>query len=170
MDNKTELLKKLKALADAGVDGERDNAQKILDRLLKKYDLTLADIEFDEIKEHAFQFRGKQEREILKQICFKVTDGDRRVYHYRTGIGSKNTICCECSDAEAIQIRFEFDFYKELWEEELKLFLTAFIVKHEIFDSKPANCPSTLSAEERMRLHAMVMGLADKRPARLLPE
>ena len=169
MDDKSELLRKLKNLADAGVAGEQKNAQKILERLLKKYDLELSDLEDAELKEHRFQFTGKQEREILKQICFKVTDGDRRVYSYKSGKGSRTEICCKCSDAEAIRIRFEFDFYKELWNEELHLFLTAFIAKHQLFDSKPSGAPSKLSPEERMRIQALMQGLQTKNPVRLLP-
>ena len=170
MDNKNELLRKLKALADAGVDGEQKNAQKILERLLDKYDLKLSDLDAAELKEHRFRFTGKQEREILKQICFKVTDGEKRVYSYCSGKGSKTEICCECTDTDAIQIRFEFDFYKELWHEELDLFLTAFIAQHQLYDSKPSNAPSKLNPEDRSRIHVMMASLRDKKPARLLPK
>lgn len=35
MSNKAELLKKIKALADRGVDGERESAQTLLARLME---------------------------------------------------------------------------------------------------------------------------------------
>ena len=47
MSNKEELLKKIKALADRGVDGERENAQAILYRLMEQYGISEAEIEED---------------------------------------------------------------------------------------------------------------------------
>lgn len=38
MSNKAELLKKIKALADRGVDGERESAQTLLARLMELYE------------------------------------------------------------------------------------------------------------------------------------
>lgn len=39
MSNKTEVLQKLKALAERGVGGEKANAQALLDKLMAKYDI-----------------------------------------------------------------------------------------------------------------------------------
>lgn len=44
-----ELLKKLKALADNGVGGERENAQAMLDKLLAKYDISAETLSDDEV-------------------------------------------------------------------------------------------------------------------------
>ena len=162
MEEKEVLLKKLKALADKGVGGEQENAKKILDRLLKKYDIELSDLDGESVFEHEFEYSDKFEREILKQICFKVTDGDRRVYSYKRGPGCRTKICCECTDAEAAQIRFENDFYTELWREEMAYFLTAFISKHRLFDNKPNERPSALSEEDRMHISRMMNSLQDK--------
>lgn len=40
MSNKAELLKKIKALADRGVDGERESAQTLLARLMEQYGIS----------------------------------------------------------------------------------------------------------------------------------
>lgn len=45
MDNKKERLKKIYNLSLKGVGGEREQAQAILDKLLKKYELSLDDID-----------------------------------------------------------------------------------------------------------------------------
>lgn len=162
MGEKEVLLKKLKALAEKGVGGEQENAKRILDRLLKKYDIELSDLDGESVFEHEFEYSGKFEREILKHVCFKVTNGDRRIYSYTRGPGCRSKICCECTDAEAAQIRFENDFYSELWRQEIECFLTAFIIKHQLFDNKPDERPSTLSDEKRMRIFRMMRCLQDK--------
>lgn len=45
MSNKAELLKKIKALADRGVDGERESAQTLLARLMEQYGISETDLE-----------------------------------------------------------------------------------------------------------------------------
>ena len=48
---KTELLKKLKALSDRGVSGEKENATELLKKLMKKYGISEEEIQEDEVKE-----------------------------------------------------------------------------------------------------------------------
>ena len=48
------LAKKLKALADKGIDGERVNAQKMLDTLMRKHNLTITDIEGEKTDDYFF--------------------------------------------------------------------------------------------------------------------
>ena len=50
MSNKAELLKKIKALADRGVDGERESAQTLLARLMEQYGISETDLEEDAAK------------------------------------------------------------------------------------------------------------------------
>ena len=40
MNNKEELVKKIKALAESGVGGEKKNAQKLLQELMTKYNIS----------------------------------------------------------------------------------------------------------------------------------
>lgn len=40
MEEKIEFLKKIKTLAERGVGGEKSGAEKILSKLLKKYNLS----------------------------------------------------------------------------------------------------------------------------------
>ncbi len=49
--NKEELIKKIKALADRGVGGEKENAQKLLKELMQKYNINEEEISEDIIKE-----------------------------------------------------------------------------------------------------------------------
>ena len=60
MSNKEELLKKIKALADRGVDGERENAQAILYRLMEQYGISEAEIEEDRRETAWFSYRDRK--------------------------------------------------------------------------------------------------------------
>ncbi len=54
MDKYIELAKKLKAHADRGFDGEKINAEKMLNRLLEKHGITIEDIEQDKKSDYFF--------------------------------------------------------------------------------------------------------------------
>ena len=73
MSNKEELLKKIKALADRGVDGERENAQAILYRLMEQYGISEAEIEEDRRETAWFSYSQETERRLLNQIIYMVT-------------------------------------------------------------------------------------------------
>lgn len=55
MNNKAELLKKLKALVDRGIDGEKVNAEKKLKELMRKYDISENELIEDKITTVAFK-------------------------------------------------------------------------------------------------------------------
>ena len=52
MNDKEQLLKKIKALADRGEGGEALAAAAILDRLMEKYHITEADLRDDAMEIH----------------------------------------------------------------------------------------------------------------------
>ncbi len=65
-----ERMKKILALARRGVGGEKTTAEAMLQRLMSKYNLTLADLE-DQAAERVrrwFKCRNKRERALLTQI------------------------------------------------------------------------------------------------------
>lgn len=159
---KDALLRKLRALAERGEPGERENARAILAGLMEKYGVEEADLQDDALEESCFVYCNDLERRLLMQTIFHVTNGDRRVYAHKRGKGSRSTICCTCTKAEAVQIGIEFDFFRELWAQELDLFYRAFIYKHCIYSSRPSNEPDPLSAEEHIRIGLMMAGMQDK--------
>ena len=49
--DKTALLKKIRALAEHGVGGEAENAEKLLARMMKKYGISEAELDEDASKD-----------------------------------------------------------------------------------------------------------------------
>ena len=74
MDEKTiERIKKLQALAERGVGGEKDTAEKMLRKMLKKNGIqSLDDLQDDNYEYVLFPYSGKYEKKLLKQGIEKV--------------------------------------------------------------------------------------------------
>lgn len=73
--DKTALLKKIRALAERGVGGEAENAEKLLARMMKKYGISEAELDEETRVRHDFTYHGGEEKKILKQVVYKVTGG-----------------------------------------------------------------------------------------------
>ena len=73
--DKTALLKKIRALAEHGVGGEAENAEKLLARMMKKYGISEAELDEETRIRHDFTYHGGEEKKILKQVVYKVTGG-----------------------------------------------------------------------------------------------
>lgn len=73
--DKTALLKKVRALAEHGVGGEAENAEKLLARMMKKYGISEEELDEETRVRHDFTYHGGEEKKILKQVVYKVTGG-----------------------------------------------------------------------------------------------
>lgn len=106
MSNKAELLKKIKALADRGVDGERESAQTHLARLMEQYGISETDLEEERRETAWFRYSQETERRLLNQIIYMVTgrSGFGCVGSY-SGRRRKET-GVNCTAAERLEIEF----------------------------------------------------------------
>lgn len=104
------------------------------------------------------------------QIIYKVTNEKGGIYGFtwrRSGRTCKNLVGYDVTRAQKIEIDFLFDFYKRLYQKERKLFLQAFIQKHELFGSlKDGEKPQEMPNDERLRLAFMQRGMSDEQPLR----
>ncbi|WP_307744503.1 hypothetical protein [uncultured Phascolarctobacterium sp.] len=72
MNNKAELLSKIKKLAEAGFYGEQTNAAEILERLKKKYGITDADIAEDVEEIIWIRYKTELEKRLIWQVTYMV--------------------------------------------------------------------------------------------------
>lgn len=154
MSNKTELLQKIKALADRGVEGERESAQAILSRLMEQYGISEAELEEDRRETAWFAYSQEIERRLLAQIIYMVTGASSYgcVGAY-TGRKRKK-VGAECTAAERMEIEANYEFFKAAMNEELEIFLSAFASKNHLFppaDKCPPRKLEELTEEERAR-------------------
>lgn len=168
--DKAALLKKIRALAERGVGGKAENAEEILRRLMEKYGVSEDELNEEERRRHDFEYHGKEQEKLLRQVVFKVTGGYAYNLVYRaSGRKVKTRLGADCTAAEKVEIEFLFDFYTRLWERERAAFLSAFIQKHRIFAIRDDIEPQEVSREELLKMQALMLGMSDESPVRALP-
>lgn len=139
MDTIKEKLRKVYQLAQKGADGERENAQRALDALLKKYGLDITDISDEERTAVRIKYTKTIHKRLLRQIVAAVLQQNNvtsYIYTYGKAIGF------DLTKAEEVEVRFLFKEYKRIWEDEQNDVFTAFCMKHQLL------APSTGSEEE----------------------
>lgn len=134
MDDKVrERLKKLQALAERGVGGEKTTAEKKLQELLKKNGIeSLQELETDETHYYLFSYNGKHKAKLLRQCIYKVLGYENYPKFYRTS-GTRQKIGTYCTAAQKIEIELENEFYSNIFDEEIADFMDAFIAKQSIY-------------------------------------
>lgn len=125
-------MKKLQALAERGVGGEKETAQKMLQQMLKKNGISsLKELEDEKVEYTLFSYNGKHEIKLLKQCIYKVMTAEKKVTYYRSK-GTRQKIGIYCTKAQKIEIELEFEFYRNVFYDELNTFMDAFIQAQKI--------------------------------------
>lgn len=159
MSRKDELLEKIKAvkaLAERGVDGEKESAQATLARLMEKYGVTDEELETERVQTAWFRYRDEFESRILRQVIYMVTGkvsfGCVGTYTNRT----RKKRGVDCTAAERLEIEANYSFFLAAAKKELEIFLTAFASKNRLYpspekDTLRSSDDRELTPEERAR-------------------
>jgi hypothetical protein len=136
MSKHIELAKKLKALADKGVGGEKLNAEKMLNSLLKKHNLTIEDIEGEKTDNYFFKLKKEEDERLWSQIVKSVNPdincyGELPAKEVRR-LKMDGNYFITSTLAEYIEIEAKFNIYKRLYKEELNVFYHAFCTANDI--------------------------------------
>ena len=137
MSDIQEKLKKIKALAEQGVGGEKEQAQILYNKLLSKYEIASEAIEEKEPKLIWFKYRGELEKRLLAQVFYKVTGN---LEHWVKTDKRRHLLGVYCTEFEVNEILFYFRFYNEHFNNELDIFISAFMNKNNIFPDASARC------------------------------
>lgn len=158
-DDKVELLKKLKALADRGVCGEKEAARRKLEALMVKYGIAEVDFADDTLSDVEFHYKDAAEKQLLEQVFYKINH-ERGIFVYTNS--RKKVEIWRCTAEEAVRAKAEYEFYCDLWRDEVQFFLKAFIQKHRIFRTGPDAPTREIDRKERLRMTAMMAGMQDR--------
>ena len=169
MENILQKLKKIKALADRGsTPHERSTARKLLEDLLKKYNMSMEDLITEEIQMFYFSFFTSTEKDLLFQIVGHITHTNR-ISWWKT----KNTrkIGFKLTPLQAALVSDYWDAYREPLKKEIKKYIdtlfTAYVQKHRLF--APSNGKSNGDSDpvDRDLLLAMLRNLCEvERPTK----
>lgn len=147
-EQKIEKLKKIKALAERGIGGEKETAMRMYEELKTKYEI--ADDETNMTTTHWFRYKDALEEKLLCQIFYKVT-GDTTGYAYAGRRANTKKRGCDCTEAEALEITLLFSFYKEELKKELNVFIVAFYNANSLFPDDNVRCHANSNREELTR-------------------
>lgn len=137
MSKYIELAKKIKALAEKGIDGEKENAEKLLQNLMRKHNISIEDLE-DE-KSEMFYFKIESYSHDLE---FKILNQLTGIFNLKLfGMFPPKIIRelklpgnygVECTKVIYIEIKAKFDFYCKSLEKRLDEFFYAFCIKNDL--------------------------------------
>ena len=161
-ENIIERLKKIAALAERGIGGEKENAKRILARMMEKYEITLEDLgQGRKAKKHVFKYKSKWEREILFQ-CYYRASGKNEVRYGQMGRGM---VVFKLDFFQFLELDALYKYFVPLLNREMKLFLIAFIHKHDLHGNEVSEGGggSKLSHDEIEQLAAMMSSMKENR-------
>ena len=137
-------LQKLLTLSKRGIDGEKLNAEVLLNKLLKKHNVSLSQIESEEKQMRFYSYTSPETRQILVNIIGHVSNTPE-IY----GVKKHKDLAVEVTDYEDIQIQemkdFHFSNFRKERQKILQDLASAYIHKHDIFressteNEEPAN-------------------------------
>jgi len=134
-------IKKLLALSENGIDGEKETATKFLNNLLDKHGIKLEDLDDLNICRHAFSYKTKMEKRLLFQIISSVI-GQVDTYRKQGG----KSIYIDSTYEDFLDIQMKFDVYGRSLNENIEMLYSAFVQKNNIFN--PNDKPKEPTEEE----------------------
>lgn len=166
MSKHIELAKKLKALADKGIGGEKVTAEKMLQALLKKHHISIEEIEGEAKKDFYFKLE-KGEDQLWHQIIATV---NREIKCYgefpKKDINKymlEGNYMITCTHSEYIEIEAKLNFYQRLYKQELDVFFSAFIDANNLYPSDSKTLTQDELTKEELaqirKIHAMSRGI-----------
>ncbi len=153
-----ELLLKLKSLSEKGIGGEKDNAIDMLNKALKKYSITLEDLEKEEKELRVFKIKNRDDSltilfQCINDVCpnSKVDFSPKVLQAY-----------CDLKTSDYIEVSEKYKHYYNIWLKEKKQFLTAYILRNKIgLSDKPSD--KEIDEEERLAIIKKMSSIGDSK-------
>ena len=153
MEMVMDRLKKIEALAKAGRDGERENAQRLLEKLCEQHGGTLEQLADEDKRMQWFPVRGKREQELFRLVLVHVCQ-TRQIRHRRTAEGYE----CELTLVQGVDVRECWRHYRAAWKQQMDDMFSAFVHKNRIY-GPPSETEGPELDEEQWAAVQRVLGL-----------
>lgn len=171
MEKVIQLAKKLKALADRGIGGEKQNAETMLKALMEKHSITMDMIDENNLAEHTFELEDK-DRKFWKQVVASVIGTSYELFTYpydRRHHRKVKRYTIKCTPSDYIEIQAKYDFFTKAYEDELEIFYSAFIQKNKLYakskgdDNKDQPDMTPEEMDKLYRMLEMMKGMKNHR-------
>ncbi|WP_158535178.1 DUF2786 domain-containing protein [Acaryochloris thomasi] len=147
-----ERLRKLLTLSEQGAPGEAENAQRLLEKLLNKYDLALDQIEREASVDCTLTFRNRHERDLTIDVAWYVLKAGNHKYDK----SKKNKYrFIGITPAQAVEMEFLYDHHRKELAKVLEAAATAYSVRNlpsPSFDGEKEQPVDELSDTEKIAL------------------
>lgn len=145
-------LDKLKALMERGVGGEKENAEKILKKILKKQGKNFEEfVANKDNKERTYiyslKYKTQYEKQLLLQIIHYVLNSSTI-----RATSRNNTIYTQLTAYQHIEITTIYTILKPKLKKELDITLKAFIIKNRIFSQSVSKVDNEDLTEEDLKI------------------
>lgn len=158
METITERLRKIHALAESGVEGERASAQRLLGQLCAKHGVTVESLTGDERAWHRFAYRDDLDRALLIQVVIYVC-GTNQVKNANPRNRAK-ALFFMLTVAESIDVREAFEHYRKAWREHADEAMAAFVHANKLWvKGEGGESADELSPEMRAKIRR-IAGMA----------
>lgn len=152
------LIQKVRALADKGEGGEKENAKRKLSELLEKYNIK----KFEEkaSKKRVFKLADFNDCKTIMTHCIIDTLKSAKIEGYK----SKKEIYCKLTDEQYIDVCQKFNHYFPTFVRQRENFIKAFILKNDlgISDLTPIQDDNTEN-KEISEISEMMKGINDNK-------
>ena len=168
MKKELKRLKKIYALALDGVGGEKETAQLLLEKLMKKHGITLEEIKGLEKYTTSKNVKNGYRVNLYCQVCSYILSSESLDTLEMWKNRSTTKIVGLMTVEEKIDVLESYEFHVKLFEEERKRLLHAFIYKHNLYNQNPkvredGEMPSDEEIKEHLKTQRMAVGLSDNR-------
>jgi len=168
-----ERLHAIKALAEQGIDGEKVQAIAMLTKLLKKWKLTMADLDSESVDWYRYSWKNEYESRLFWRIIGTVCgwEGTTRVIHNRNKQGCQ----VELTAQQQADVSVFYAYHRKAWAKAQEEFFSVYVIKNKLLNAEPIRTDGpdtprkTRTAEDKAygdRLLSMMKGLEDGSPRR----
>ena len=147
--NKKELILKLKALAERGEGGERDNAEVLLKRLMDKYDIAETDLDADAKEYYEFEI-DEWTKQLLIQVASTVIGSDFHIYKQKDK--EDTSVVLHLTTSQYLELQAKYDFYLQAFKQEFDIFRRAFVASNSLYDSNSAEIADNEFTQEDLKV------------------
>lgn len=165
MNKHLELARKLKALADRGIGGEKQNTESILNALLRKHGITIEEIEEEKLERYYFRLKEDEHslwHQIIKHVNYSIKCygefPQKMIKQFELG----GNYMIECTAANYVEIEAKYSFYKRLYNEELEVFYSAFLKANNLLVDNPNKNDNSDISMEDYEQWKRIIDMADK--------
>ncbi len=127
-------LRKLMALAERGVGGEKDNARRMLEKMLARHGMTMADLSEEKRQMFWFKHDTDVERSLGQQISAKVLNtSDYDVYCVYKNKRKRKQFGVMLTPSEAVEFELHYDALRKSLADHMRIAYSAFVQANNIF-------------------------------------